>query len=113
MTTSEIDLFLVAKQNERNAWLFFVAGALGITTGIVITVVLGGTTSSFVYCGFGFILGFVAAFGALRSGSKTNLLQIIENQINRDPEALSYIAMLRKKAEQAIPADRGERRRSR
>ncbi len=94
MTPADIDLIVTAKQQIRRAQALQLAVLALAALGIALFVVLGGWASgalrSLLYS-----LSFSAPFLVMTARAdkiRDRLLDVLERQINSDPEALRYIA---------------------
>lgn len=94
MTPADIDLVVTAKQQIRRILVLQLSVLTLIAIGIVLAIVIGGWQSvaarSLLY---GLILGAPWLFMAARADKiRDRLLDALERQIHRDPEALRYLA---------------------
>jgi len=107
MTTKDIDTFLLAQQRARLGQLYFVLALAGLMAGALIVTLIDGSqgiVSQLIFCGLGVIFGSYLHEGRW-SVPRARILEIIENEINRDPEALKYLAGVRA-APEAVQPDR-------
>jgi hypothetical protein len=93
--TNDIDLYLCAKRQIRvskalSIGLLIAAGILG--TAIVLGYDASYLRGAFWACFIGFLVEGREVFVPARVVSRERLLRIIESQINRDPEAVHYLA---------------------
>ena len=95
MDSKDLDRYLMAKRQQRLAnYISLVATALAVGAGVLLYLGIEPGASKAILIGSA--IGLVLAnseFGLHGAVvSRQSLLEIIESQINRDPEALSYIA---------------------
>ena len=110
MNTKDIDTFLVARKRGKLVLRVLMLAAVGLVGTLLILVALGGSTivvSKLVWCALGMAL-VLALYEGQWSVPRGRLLEIIENEINRDPEAIAYLASTRSGVEQVVAADRAK-----
>lgn len=93
MAPADVDVFLSAKQHIRRTQRLQLAVALGVL-GLVVLALLVGWDSRIVR---GVVYGSMFAVPFIVTSSRTDrvrdrLLDVLERQINSDPEALRYLA---------------------
>jgi hypothetical protein len=103
MTTSELDTYLQAVRQQQWSTRAFIVAALlfAISGGLYLADILVSVTGTIAVGSFiGALLGTSDAASVVGAGiSRGDLLKLIESQINRDPEAVKYVASRRERLE--------------